>query len=210
MFDDDTTAGGNDATTGDATDDKAKDQKADDTADDLDKIEGLGDKGKEAIRKERDAAKAAAARAKDAETKLAALEKEKTDRETAEQARKDKEAAESGKWEELATKREGELKSAKDEAAALKGENTQLRTAITGVLDSEWKELPVEVKDAYLGADDDPLAKLAFLPKGKALAAKLADKETARGNGADPKSRGSGKVADADKQKAQASIYSRF
>ena len=161
--------------------------------DDLDGIEGLGDKGKEAIRKERAAAKAAADALKDVQKQLADLQKENSERESAEQARKDKEAADAGKWEELATKREGELKSAKDEATTLKGENDQLRTAITAVLDSEWKALPKEVQEAYLGAEDDPLARLAFLPKGKALAEKLAEKDTKRGNGYSPKGGGDGK-----------------
>lgn len=204
----DGTEGGSDGKDGEQKTEAARAEG--DTKDDLDGVEGLGDKGKEAIRKERAAAKAASDALKDVQKKLADLEQEKSDREAAEQKQRDKEAAEKGEWEALATKREGELKSAKDEATTLKGENDQLRTAITAVLDSEWKALPKEVQDAYLGAEDDPLAKLAFLPKGKALADKLAEKEVKRGNGYQPKSTGDGKVPDADKQKAQSSLYRKF
>jgi DNA repair exonuclease SbcCD ATPase subunit len=196
------------------TDAEQKSETQEETKDDLDKIEGLGDKGKEAIRKEREAAKAAADRAKDAETKLAALEKEKSEREVAEQTRKDKEAAEAGKWEELATKREAELKSAKDEAAALKSQNDQYKAAVEKVLTDEWKALPAEAIEAYEaagGKDDDPLGKLSFLPAGKKIAAKLAEKgDTARGNGRDPRPRGDGKGNDEAARKAQAPMYRNF
>src|SRR5687768_15716468 len=58
-------------------------EKKDDNAD-LEKIEGLGDKGKEAIKAERAAAKAAAEEARKAKEERDALLKEKTDREAAE------------------------------------------------------------------------------------------------------------------------------
>jgi hypothetical protein len=149
------------------------------------------------------------ARANKLQDERDALLKEKQDREAAEQKRKEKEAAEAGKFEELAATRERERDEAKNEATSLKAENDQLRAAITGVLDSEWKTLPVEVTDAYLGADDDPLAKLAFLPKGKVLAAKLTEKaETQRGNGRDPRAgTTTNGVSDEAARKANASRY---
>ena len=209
MFDGDTGAGTAESESKPAAETRA--EKSEETKDDLDGIEGIGDKGKDAIRKEREAAKAAREEAKAAKEERDALKAEKEKREAEEAAAKEKEAAAKGEWEALAVKREGELKTAKDEAAALKGENDQLKTAIGAVLDAEWKDLPSEVRDAYLGAEDDPLAKLAFLPKGKALAAKLAGAtETRRGNGRDPISAGGGKVSDDDKRKAQAGMISRF
>lgn len=158
--------------------------KPDGAGDDLDKIEGLGDKGKEAIRREREAAEA--------------------------KARED-EAAKKGEFEKLAADREAERDAAKADVKSLQADNDALREAINGFLDAEWQALPAEVRDAYLGADDDPLAKLRYLPKGKALAEKLAGKEPAkRGAGADPKPNGTATISDEDKRKAQAGMYSRW
>lgn len=108
--------------------------------------------------------------------------------EEAKQARERDEAAARGEFDKVRAALEADAKAAKDESAALKAENDQLRAAVEAVLADEWKQLPAEVRDAYLGADDDPLAKLAFLPKAKKLAAKLAERDpAARGNGPDPK-----------------------
>ncbi|MCA9878212.1 MAG: hypothetical protein KC442_10540 [Thermomicrobiales bacterium] len=185
--------------------------KPDGAGDDLDKIEGLGDKGKEAIRREREAAKAAADRAKAAEARLDALQKEKSEREAAEAKAREDEAAKKGEFEKLAADREAERDAAKADVKSLQADNDALREAINGFLDAEWQALPAEVRDAYLGADDDPLAKLRYLPKGKALAEKLAGKEPAkRGAGADPKPNGTATISDEDKRKAQAGMYSRW
>jgi hypothetical protein len=179
-----------DGSAGAQSESKPADVKQDDNkADDLDTIKDLGDAGKEAIRKERAAAKAAVDRAKAAEEERDALKAEKADREAAATKAQEEEAAKKGEFEALAKKREQERDAAKSEATSLKAENDQLRTAIAAVIDAEWKDLPKEVQDAYMGEDDDPIAKLAFLPKGKALAVKLAGKtETKVGNGRDPKS----------------------
>lgn len=216
MFDDDKAAGGSDSKADDNADDKAKDQKVDDdsTVDGV-KVEGLNDNGKDALRRLKEQREAARKEAADTKAERDALLKEKTDRDAAEQARKDKEAAESGKWEELATKREGELKSAKDEGAALKAENDQLREAMKTGTESGWKDLPDPVRK--LGEkqhpEDDVLGRWTFLhdPDTTALVKELTSRgDTARGNGADPKSRGSGKVTDEAKKQAQAGLYSRF
>jgi hypothetical protein len=146
----------------------------------------LGDAGKAALKKERDARTAA-----EKETKR--LQK-LIDDAAAERAKADEaDAAKRGEFEELAAKREGERDAAKDEAAKLQAENDQLRAAISEQVDAGWKALPKEVADVYPGADDDPLAKLAFLSKSKSLVEKLTDKTAARGNGADPKGSGDGK-----------------
>jgi len=171
---------------------ESKPDSADDThKDDLEDNKDLGDAGKEAIRKERAAAKAAADRAKAAEAERDALKAEKADREAANAKAQEEEAAKKGEFEALAKKREQERDAAKSEATSLKAENDQLRTAIAAVIDAEWKDLPKEVQEVYLGADEDPIAKLAFLPKGKALAAKLSGKADINpGNGRNPKSGG--------------------
>lgn len=183
----------------------------DDSKDDLDAIEGLGDKGKDAIRREREARAVAVDEAKKAKKERDALLKEKQERESAEQDAKDDDAAKRGEFEDLAKKRERERDTARTEAASLKADNDQLREAINSVLEAEWKALPPEVTDAFLGDDDDALGKLLFLPKGKALAIKLAEKaDPARGNGQDPRSRGAStgnKATEDEARRANASRY---
>lgn len=163
----------------------------------------LGDGGKAALDAERVARKAAERDLKALREQIAA-----SDAET--KARDEADAAKRGEWEQLATKREGERDAARSEATTLKAENDQLRAAIAGVLDSEWKALPSEVRDAYLGGEDDPLAKLAFLPKGKTLAAKLAGTTPARGAGVDPRPNGAAKPHDADGQRAARAMLRNF
>jgi hypothetical protein len=167
-------------------------QKTESAGDDLDKIEGLGDKGKEAIRKERDAAKAARDEAKALKEERDALQQEKADREAAESKARDEEARKKGEFAQLADQRGRDLDTAKADNKTLKADNDALREAINGFLDAEWKALPDTIKAAYLGADDDPLAKLRFLPRGKALAEELVgSKDPAkRGAGPDPKPKG--------------------
>lgn len=181
---------------------------------DLDGIEGLGDAGKEAIRKERAAAKAANDALKDVQKKLADLEKDKADREAAEAKAKEDEAKQKGEFEQLAAKREEERDAAKADVTRLTAENDQYRAAVEKVLADEWKALPAEAIEAYAaagGKDDDPLGKLSFLPAGKKIAAKLAEKgEAQRGNGPNPRPGGNGTVPDADKRKAQAGMYRNF
>lgn len=124
---------------------------------------------------------------KDAATKAAADAQSARDA-ADDQARKDREADDAkkrGDFERVETAIKADLDAAKTERDGLKAENDRLRAAVEGVLADEWKKLPSEVRDAYLGADDDPLAKMAFLPKGKALAEKLAG-GAQRGNGSNP------------------------
>lgn len=184
-----------------------------DTANDIDQIEGLGDKGKEAIRQERAAAKAAAADAAKAREERDALLKEKQERDAAAVKAREKAAAEAGKFEELAATREQERDAATADAARLTAAVDQYKAAVEKVLADEWKALPPEAIEAYTaagGKDDDPLGKLVFLPAGKKLAAKLADKgDPKRGNGPDPRSR-SEHGNDEAGRKAQATLYRNF
>jgi len=164
----------------------------------------LGDGGKAALDAERTARKAAERDLKALRERLDAIDAETKSRDEAD-------AAKRGEWEQLATKREGERDAARSEATTLKAENDQLRAAIAGVLDSEWKALPAEVRDAYLGGDDDPLAKLAFLPKGKKLAEKLAGATPVpRGAGPDPRPNGAAKPHDAAGERAARAMLRNF
>lgn len=184
-------------------------------ADDLDKVEGLGDQGKEAIRKEREAAKAAAQEAKAAKAERDALLKEKAEREAAEAKAREAEAAKKGEFEELATARERERDAAKAEAKTLAEENTALKAAMAEGITSGWKDLPEEVRK--LGekqhAEDDVLGRFAFLhdPDTKALVAKLTvSTEGKAAHGRDPRATGTSKATNEDARKAQAAIYRNF
>lgn len=190
MFDGDTGAGG-ETTASAATETQTT------TTDDIDGIDGLGDKGKEAIRKERVAAKAATDALKETQKKLADLERDKADRETAEAKAKEAEAAKKGEFEELATKREQERDAAKADATRLTAENDQFRAAMATGVAAGWKDLPEEVRKVgeKQHPEDDVLGRWSFLhdPDTKALVAKLTDKsETKRGNGRDPRPTGAG------------------
>lgn len=127
--------------------------------------------------------------AKDLRESIAADLKAEADRKTADDKKKrdDDDAKAKGDFEKVENGLRTDLEAARNDATSLKAENDQLRAAIATVLEAEWKDLPSEVKDVYLGADDDPLAKLAFLPKGKTLAAKLGGSERVAGNRRDPK-----------------------
>lgn len=147
---------------------------------DIDKIEGLGDAGKEALKKERQARRDADKAAKDAADQLKSLgdqvkaltdDKARRDAEAATQAERDREAK--GEFESLAKTREQERDQAKADLAALQKDFDALRTASLGMYKSEFDTLPAEVKDLYTGAEDDPVALMTFLPKAKTAAEKI-------------------------------------
>ncbi len=183
-------------------------------ADDLDKVEGLGDQGKEAIRKEREAAKAAADEAKAAKAERDALLKEKAEREAAESKAREEEAARKGEFETLAQKREAERDEAKAELTRLTGEVDQFKAAMAEGIKSGWKDLPDEVRK--LGekyhAEDDVLGRFRFLndPDTKALVARHAPDGQKAAHGRDPKATGTSKPTNEDARKAQAPIYRNF
>jgi hypothetical protein len=201
---------------GDAPDGGNPDTKADDKSDDLDKIDGLGDKGKEAIRKEREAAKVARDEAKAMKDERDALQKEKTEREDAAAKAREDEAAKKGEFETLAQQRESERDAAKADAKTLKADNDALREAMKAGLEAGWKDLPESVRK--LGEkqhpEDDVLGRWTFLhdPDTAALVKQLAGKEPPkRGNGGDPKPNGTGSVSNEAAQKAQRSqLHSVF
>jgi len=154
------------------------DPPADDS--DLDSIEGLGDKGKEAIKAERKARRDADAALKTLQGSVAglqdslkALQDEKTQRDADAAAAAERDRESRGEFEALAKTREQERDKAKDDLKALQERFDALHAVATATVKTDFDALPQEVRDVYSGAADDPVAMLAFIPKGKALAAKL-------------------------------------
>lgn len=160
--------------------DQTEDQREADDTTDADTA-ALGDAGKEALRKERERAKAAEKKARDSERELAALKAEQ-------QKRKDTEAAEQGRWKELADQREADLATVTTERDTLQTRLDEALQALADDVTAQWKAIPDEVKDLYEGDDDDVLAKRKHLTKSAKLIARLTEAKTPpRGNGGDPK-----------------------
>lgn len=183
-------------------------------SDDLDGIDGLGDKGKNAIRaarQERDTAKnelaTLAATVKD-------LQKFKDDQEKASREASEEDAKNKGEFEKLATKYKGELDTAQADVKTLTGRIKDLEAAMAGDLEEQFKALPEEVQKLWKGDEADVLGKYKFVtdPDYKAIAKRLAgesQQEGDRGNGKNPPA-GDKKVTDAQASQSQAPLYSAF
>lgn len=133
----------------------------------------------------------------------------------AEQARKAKEADDlkaQGKFAEVEQALKADLQTANDEKAALQAQVDQYQAAVDAVLKADWDALADDVKEYFPGDEDDTLAKVNWLPKGKTLQAKLhppqADQKAAHGR--DPRATGTSKPTNEDARKAQASLYRNF
>lgn len=138
----------------------------------------LGDKGKAALKAERDRAKAAEREAQQLRDEIAKRDKD------AVEARQ-KEAAEQGKWKELAEERESNLATVQQERDGLASEADALRTYFTSEYTAAVKDLP-DVIRAFAPADDAPFTeKSAWLTKAKAEAAKV-EKLQSPGNRPNP------------------------
>lgn len=167
----------------------------------------LSDSGKRALDAERE-------RAKEAERRAKAAEKELADRKAADDAAKEEAARKNGEFESLATSLKSERDELKTKLDAAEQRATRLQEAVDGFVKAEWEAIPQDVRDLYTGADDDPLAKLAFVPKAKKLADKLGGGGKAQSKGvntADPKSGGgaTGTKADDPKKKSAQSFSLR-
>lgn len=150
--------------------------------------EGLGEAGKAALDAERKARREAERELRDLRAKA---EQAETAEAAAKQRREQDAAAARGEFDRVRAELERDRDAATAELATLRAEHAAMREAVAGVIAAEWSALPEEVRDAYLGGEDDPLAQLAFLPKGKVLAARLAERAgAARGNGPDPRANG--------------------
>ena len=133
----------------------------------------------------------------------------------AEQARKDKEAEDAkkaGDFEKVESTLKADLQVAKDAQTALQAQVDQYQAAVEAVLRADWDALADDVKEFYPGDEDDTLAKVNWLPKGKTLQAKLhppqADQKAAHGR--DPRATGTSKPTNEAARKAQAAIYRNF
>lgn len=99
-----------------------------------------------------------------------ALEQKRKDEEAERQRQKDIEA---GEFDKVRGDLESQINDWKTKAEA---HETRLNTAIAAIkpgVDTRWTDAPDEVKALYEGADDDVLAKAAFLDRTAALTAKL-------------------------------------
>lgn len=126
-------------------------------------LDALGDKGKLALiktREERDALKTA----KDAaEAELQTFRDAETKRKNDEQKAAKKKAEADGEWERLATEREATVSTLTTERDDFKTKYEKALETITPGVTAQWKDLPPEVTKMYRGAEDDVLAKHAFI-----------------------------------------------
>jgi hypothetical protein len=117
-----------------------------------------------------------------AKTRQEERDKAKREADEAEAKRKEEEAKKQGEFESLYN----DLKPAHEaQSERLK----KYEETVKAIAEADLSTLPAEVKD--MAPDlSDPLAVLAWLPKGKALAEKLEGKPAKPGNGGDPKPKG--------------------
>lgn len=121
-------------------------------------------------------------------------EREKAQRESeeAERKRKEEEAKKQGEFEALYN----ELKPQHEAQAATL---TKYQDTVKALAEAELNALPAEVKEMSPSLDD-PLAVLAWLPKGKALAERLEGQPAKRGAREDPKPKGGGSDPEVEKR----------
>jgi hypothetical protein len=81
---------------------------------------------------------------------------------------------EEGKFEEVKTDLESKLTAATTERDAFKAKYEDALAQIKPGVEADWATLPAEVKAVYAGAEDDVIAKSAYLAKTKDLVAALA------------------------------------
>lgn len=194
---------------------KDGDQKGGDSkGDDLDGVEGLGDKGKNAIRAaraERDQAKKDLA---DLTATVKDLQKFKEDTEKAARDASEEDAKNKGKFEELANQYKGDAEKAQGDLKTANARIKDLEAAMAEGQEDQLKELPEEVRALWKGDDKgyDVLELYKFLNDDatKKLVAKLSGSSSEdRGNGKNPPL-GDKKVSSEDATKSQAPIYNAF
>lgn len=147
----------------------------------------LGDPGKKAIQEERDARKAADKRAKDAEDRLAEIER-------ADEQKKEDEIKAKGEFEKLATDRQTKLDEAKTTLKTLAEERDALAATVKEyqdrdrkTIDEGVKDFPDDLKDFDPGPDADLATRMAWFTKAQKHAAdRVANPQN--GNGAKPRS----------------------
>jgi chromosome segregation ATPase len=180
-------------------------------AEETEQATDLGDAGKEAIRKEREKARAAQKEAKELRDRLAAIEADQ-------QKAADDKAVKDGEFERLATERQAKLDKAKTDFDALKADRDDLAAKVQQYEDRDRKAITDGVSDlpedlrAFDPGQDAPLAqRMDWFTKAQAIAAKRTT-DPIRGNGRSPES-ANGRDARADEaaREAQArTFHSRF
>jgi len=127
----------------------------------------LGDKGKAALADERKAKRDAQKALKAAQAENEALKAKQAETDAAKAAADEAEAIKRGEFEALATSRAETITTLTGERDGLKAQLDTLIAAIKPDVDAAWQAVPDEIKGFYDGADDDTLAKRAFLAKSK-------------------------------------------
>jgi chromosome segregation ATPase len=171
----------------------------------------LGDAGKEAIRKEREARKAA-------EKERDELKRLQDEAAAAKAKAEEVQATKNGEFERLATERQAKLDKAKTDFDALKADRDDLAAKVQQYEDRDRKAITDGVSDlpedlrAFDPGQDAPLAqRMDWFTKAQAIAAKRTT-DPIRGNGRSPES-ANGRDAKADEaaREAQArTFHSRF
>lgn len=155
-------------------------QQQDDQTTEQHQEASLGDAGKRALEAEREARKAAEKEAREAKQKLDQIE-------AAQREADEAQAAEQGRWKELAEKREADLSTATTDLTAARERLATLEALVKADVDAAWDDLPEEVRDAYDGPDDDPLAKKRHMQRmAKVIERLTADANRKIGNGPNP------------------------
>lgn len=173
----------------------------------------LGEKGKVALQRERDARKAAEKEAADTKAALADLQKFKDDTEAAATAAAAQRARDQGQFEQVAKDAEIARDAAKADLATAQDTIKQLTEAISTGLPESFEAIPEVVRNTYTGGDDNVLAKFQFVhnPATAALVKAVDPKAAANqgnGNPVDPADPTKPKVKPEEAQKAQAPLYS--
>jgi DNA repair exonuclease SbcCD ATPase subunit len=137
----------------------------------------LNDAGKAALRKEREARKAAKQEADAARAELETLRKAKAEADEAKRQADEAEAVKKGEFEKLATERAETLKAKEADLAAANAKIASLVTALKPEVEDAWKALPDEITELYVGEADDVLAKRQFMASHKKLIDALTGKQ---------------------------------
>lgn len=133
----------------------------------------------------------AAERKKTEEATAARLKQEQADAKAkadADAERKRQEAA--GEFDQVKQSLTTERDTALDEAKTLKATNDALLALVTADVDAAWGDLPDEVREAYDGPDDDPLAKKQHMTRMAKVIARLTAEAAKPGNGPNPPAAG--------------------
>jgi chromosome segregation ATPase len=150
------------------------------TDEDIDKLEGVEDAGKSALKKERQARRDAVKAFKDTNATLDTVKQQMADlqkrldaKDDAEQKARDKAAKEGGDFQKLADKYEGERDQLKADLDALQTRYDALNASAQTIVKSDFETIPEAIRALYTGPADDVVEMLKFVPKAKEAAKAL-------------------------------------